>query len=509
VGSNSGEGLEHCPHEQCVEARSEWSTAGLFTDQSQSMGGVGPLHQQVTIGSLPDEVLLIVFKFFVDAMFVEYSVSEKWHTLVHVCRRWRYLVFISPRHLNLQLLCVPPKRSVKEMLDIWPELPIYIRDYNYPTGEAEDNLVAALGLNHRVSGIHFEKTSDSAWETFAPLMQQPFPAASTDLWLEPHLNDAISRSFLSGSSPRLRHLVLVGIPFPTLPKLLLSATNLVRLLYDDIPSSGYISPREMVTGLSALTRLESLSLTFPSPRDLPDTPIPIPPPHACTLLPALTYLRLQGVPAYMEELVAQIDAPLLESTKITLFDHGVLEVSELSKFVCRTDKISLVDRAEVTFESDRISVLLSQELQGKVDPKTLRLCPSCPESDLRLSCLVQICTSCLPTLSPFESLHIRVPFYHRWEDFTDDPDHQWLELLCLFNTMKKLFLSKYVAPRVAQALRGLPAERVSEVLPALENVFISELEPFGPVNEAISKFADARQLSGHPVSIHGWEDRFM
>jgi hypothetical protein len=44
-----------------------------------------------------------------------------------------------------------------------------------------------------------------------------------------------------------------------------------------------------------------------------------------------------------------------------------------------------------------------------------------------------------------------------------------------------------------------------EVLPALENVFISGLEPFGPVKEAISEFADARQLSGYPVSICDWE----
>jgi hypothetical protein len=40
-----------------------------------------------------------------------------------------------------------------------------------------------------------------------------------------------------------------------------------------------------------------------------------------------------------------------------------------------------------------------------------------------------------------------------------------------------------------------------EVLPALEFVFMAKSEPFGPVKEAVSKFADARQLSGLPVSI--------
>jgi hypothetical protein len=90
------------------------------------------------------------------------------------------------------------------------------------------------------------------------------------------------------------------------------------------------------------------------------------------------------------------------------------------------------------------------------------------------------------------------------EGIIDDPDPQWLELLHPFSAVKDLRLSKSVAPRVAQALGGLPAEQVMEVLPALEIVLISGLNPFGPVKEAISEFADARQLSGHPVSIH-WE----
>ena len=30
---------------------------------------------------------------------------EAWQSLVHVCRRWRCLVFESPRRLNLRLVC--------------------------------------------------------------------------------------------------------------------------------------------------------------------------------------------------------------------------------------------------------------------------------------------------------------------------------------------------------------------------------------------------------------------
>jgi len=469
------------------------------------MGGVGQLHQQVTIGSLPDDVLLKIFKTFVDATKIRGSPSEKWHTLVHVCRSWRYLAFTSPRHLNLQLLCKPPRRSVKEMLDIWPELPIYIHAIGYLLGVERDDFLSAFRLNHRVSTIRLDSISGSEREgLIAPLVQRPFPAL-THLWVQPRrlIRKPISRSFLGGFAPCLQVLHLDSFSFPALPSLLLSATNLVCLSYTNIPSSGYIPPQAMVTGLSALTRLRSLFLKF-RPKSPASSEIRIPPSHTRTLLPALTDLHFLGVPEYMKDLVIQIDAPLLESTNITFFHQEVVEVPGLSKFVRRSDKLSSVDRADVAFGSDRISAVLSQELQEIVDSKTLRLYLDCHESDLRLSYLAQFCAPCLPTLSPFEYLYICVSPCYRQEDVMYDLDRKWLDLLHLFNTVKKLYLSEFVAPRVAQALRGLPAERVMEVLPALETVSILGLKHLEPVKEAISEFADPRRLSGHPVFIRDW-----
>ena len=445
-------------------------------------------------------------------MFDFYYASEEWGTLVHICRRWRNLAFTSPRHLNLQLCCEPPWRSVKKMLDIWPELPIYLHAHDHPYGPyqgAIGDVVAALKLNHRVSGIFFENTLDSAWETFVPLMQHPFPAL-TLLWIRPYgpIRNEISHSFLGGSAPCLQDLELAQFPFPALPELLLSATKLIRLRYHDIPPSGYISPQAMVTALSALTRLESLSLTFRSPQSLPDRAIRISPPHMRTLLPALTYLCYQGVPEYMEDLVAQIDAPLLESVVISLFHQEVLEVSQLAKFIRRADKLSQLDRAQVAFSDNCISVTLSQELLaqvGSVDPKTLEVDLACSERDLRISYLAQFCASCLPTLSPFECLDIYAPYNPTWAwggIIDPDPSPQWLELLRLFDAVKVIRVHKFVAARVARALRGLPAERATEVLPALENVLISELQLSDPGKEIISEFSDPRQLCGHPVDIY-------
>ena len=423
-------------------------------------------------------------------------------------------MFASRRHLNLRLFYNPSSRPVKEMLDIWPEVLIFIDldVFDYPSEETrdviseeiKDDIVAALRLNHQVSGICFGNVSDSGWEIIAPLMQHPFPVLThlcVHSCLPFHLNNTIPRSFLSGSAPSLQHLDLAGIPFPELPELLLSSTtNLVRLCYDDIPRSGYISPQAMATGLSALARLESLSLKYPSPDSFPDSPSQTNSPHTRTLLPALTDLRFRGVAGYLDDLAAQIDTPSLEGMDIWLFHQEVLDVSELAKFVRRADKLSLVDQARVAFYSDEVHIALPQKEYD--DRKTLMLYLACPESDLRLSYLAEICASCLPTLYPFQVLRIGAEDYPPWEDVVDSPDPQWLDLLCLFSCVKDLRLSGSAPLRVSKILRGLPAERVAEVLPALNNIFISGLKRFGPVREAISGFEDAREHSDHPVSVY-------
>jgi hypothetical protein len=209
----------------------------------------------------------------------------------------------------------------------------------------------------------------------------------------------------------------------------------------------------------------------------------------------------------MEDLVAQIDTPVLESLVVTLFCQEVIEVPQLSKFVRRADKLSLLNQAEVAFRGYWISLNISQELH-RTGPKTLVLNLLCLQWALQLSYFARFCASCLPTHASFERLLIYAPVNDIWVDVMDDPNPQWLELLRSFHAVKDLRLSRDVAPYITHVLRRLPVELVSEVLPALETVFVSELENFGRVSvkEAISEFADARRLSGHPVSICDWEE---
>ena len=91
-------------------------------------------------------------------------------------------------------------------------------------------MVAALESEHsnRICEIYIEMTN-SRWERFTEAMQKPFPEL-THLQVWTHdVVPVLPDSFLGGSAPRLRTLELESIPFPSIPKLLLSANRLVKL----------------------------------------------------------------------------------------------------------------------------------------------------------------------------------------------------------------------------------------------------------------------------------------
>ena len=61
-------------------------------------------------------------------------------------------------------------------------------------------------------------------------------------------------------------------------------------------------------------------------------------------------------------------------------------------------------------------------------------------------------------------------------------------------------------PEVDAIYRTRPVgERAIEVLPALQSLFLEELHPSGPVEEAIGKFVAARQLAGHLIIVSHWD----
>ena len=82
---------------------------------------------------------------------------------------------------------------------------------------------------------------------------------------------------------------------------------------------------------------------------------------------------------------------------------------------------------------------------------------------------------------------------------------QWPDLLHQFTGLKDLHLRKGVVRHIAHALLKIATERVPEVLPTLQNLFIEGREHSWLIQEALGKFTAARQLSGLPVVVHSWD----
>ena len=78
----------------------------------------------------------------------------------------------------------------------------------------------------------------------------------------------------------------------------------------------------------------------------------------------------------------------------------------------------------------------------------------------------------------------------------------WLELLLPFTAVTNLYINTEVAPRIAATLQELVGDRIPEVLPSLQNIFVEGLEEF---RENVGQFVEARQLSDYPISICDWD----
>jgi len=456
----------------------------------------------VTINNLPDEDLLEIFDFYMANPRPSSSYEEDaWHTLVHVCRRWRYVVFGSPRRLGLRLLCMNG-RLIKT-LDIWPKLPIVIHVDDERISPIPSDL-SVLKWPDRVCKIFVGGVPNSTLEELATT-GGPWPSL-IELELMSFDVDplVLPDSFLGGSVPSLRSLDLWGIPFSAIRKLLLSTRDLVTLSLGFVPPSGYVSPEAMVAILSALTRLKSIHLIFESSEFWTHGANRSPPARTRVVLPALTNFEVTGGSEYLEDMVSRIDAPL-DCISVAFFDQLVSDIPLLCDFIGRTKILNAPHRADTFFSNSDSSISLFQR-KGDIDFKVLYLEIPCSNYtlDSQVSLFAQTCSPLL-SLPSLEQLCIYKSglLLPRWQSAVQNT--QWMELLRPFITVKDLVLDEPVVLSVASALQALVGEQVTEILPALQNVSLEGFQSSGPVPEGIAKFIGARELSGRPVIVHHQE----
>jgi hypothetical protein len=368
------------------------------------------------------------------------------------------------------------------------------------------NVAAALEQNNRIYHIGLTDVPGPQMGEILAAMHKPFPIltdlilGSEDETLETLVDPDL---FLGGSAPCLRSLHLDSIPFSGLSNLLLSATHLTELRLFNVSHSGYISPEAMVLCFSALTRLESLILEFKSAESFHVLERRHPPPPTRTLLPAFTQFHFYGVSEYLEDLVDRIDTPLLDDLFISLSHQFIPDTAQFAQFIDRTPKLKSHNEAHVAFDNSSVQFALPRPFE-----KGLGI--SYKVVDWQVSSVAHVCTSSLSRAvsATVERLYI-CDDDASWRGDIRVENNHWLQLLRPFISVRNLYLSRVIVARIAAALEELIGERAAGALPALQTLFLEDVDLSGPVQEAIESFVSRREFSSHPVAVSHWERKWL
>ncbi|KAH9068197.1 hypothetical protein EDB83DRAFT_637259 [Lactarius deliciosus] len=457
----------HTPERRSVSRGSSNRHARLISPKSVTLSKCPRrVPQQVTIENLSDKVLLNIFRYYLDAS------PRFWLRLVHICRKWRHIVFASQRALCLRLFAtygIP----VQKTLDRWPALPIVVQyggslALDPPVPKDEDNIMAALKQSDRVTSIGLTVTS-SLLEKLSTI-ERPFSQLKELVLLSRDtVRQTLPRAFRWG--PHLRCLHSTGIVFPALLHLLYSSKNLVDLRLHEVINPLHVSPEVLTDTLSGMPQLRSLSLHLLTTAnyislDLP----PPPPPEERIVLPVLTRLSFRGIAEYLDGLVARIGAPRLGDIEVTLFDEFIFDPSKIIEFVERIEIQKSPLRANIR-SSERVIYISFTRPEA---PTRLKLQVLCKPSARQLLYMVQICNGLSTFHLGVEHLFISATRLPRGQD--DRDRHEWAELIYLFSGAKSIHV----------------AGDHSTNIPGPCHV---------PLREAVVSFMTSCRLSGHSMTV--------
>ena len=457
----------------------------------------------MTVNEIPDDVWLEIFD--IDRLSEPDHCQWKWDRLAHVCRKWRQLIFASPLRLKLRILC-KSGTPVRKNLGIWPPFPLIVHYDDYRRGIKigdEDNVIAALEHPDRLYRVCLDakKLSTRSLGKIIAMLQKPCPILTCLSIVAADNRNVLSAGFLGGSAPCLQRFRLYGIPFPALPTLLLSASNLSDLILKDIPPAGYTPPQKMVLYLATLPKLNTLRLGFQtvtthSARILAQ-------PIKRTVLPSLCELTFSGIFQYLEDLVAQIDTPLLNSLNIYYVDQGIeFEVLQLSQFLDRSEVLvkTLSDKCEITLSDDH--VYLDIFGPGPWDSNEVGAisvgigCEGTGQKVSQLTNLLSGITPIIPDMVHFSfeiDLAITDPYYM-------EESVNWYELFSQFPSVQTMLVGGSATGHISFALGDMMylcrMDGVPDLLPALELICILNDDP----PNCFHAFLSFRQDAGYPVT---------
>ncbi|KAH8986778.1 hypothetical protein EDB86DRAFT_2223078 [Lactarius hatsudake] len=463
-----------------------------------------------SINALNNDILLGIFSHYRPDDKSNRKHQLGWFKLAHVCRRWRRLIHESAFHLGAHILCMVSAPMVN-MLPLLPPLPLVI-DFQslFISSRDELGISHALRLRNRVRHVDL-RILPSILRKLLVLMDEPFPRLER-LSLESsarHDKDTdlmIPKTFLA---PNLRHLELHGVNLSNELQLLSSTISLVTLTLTNIGGSGYFLPKHLITRLRSFRQLEELSIDFPIPIPLPHTS-----PESDALdaletpvtLPKLKCFTFGGVSAYLESLVAQIRAPLLERLSIKLFDQIAFALPHLAHFIDITEGLKL-PIAKVVFGIHGVSLGVGKHRGPNFDGyRSFRLLVIYGGYGLQVRQVhsaAQICSALRIVLSSLEQLAL-VDVLGYWNRSVN-LDAMWLELLRTFIGVKTLHICDAVRRELASALQVGNAGSDPGLLPSLQELVFDVSER--DLGNSFTSFIHARQIAGRPVRLSAPPER--
>jgi hypothetical protein len=454
---------------------------------------------------LNNDVLLNIFQLYrlaeLDEHEDEYGLSEYrwggqrwWYKLAHVCRLWRILILESPPRLfDLHLYCtngVP----VADMLAHSPLLPIVIHYHHHWVITAKDVSGILLALRHRDR------------------------VRRVDLWNLPNLRKVIAamggqflileRMYIHSwtkfvlpskfNAPNLRHLRLSTALVPIGSQLLTTTpAGLVTLELLNIPTFDYFPLSYILTRLSFMLQLEKLSIGFPipNPDDDVERQLYVSPDMITVTLPNLRWFVFHGASAYyLRGLVAFITVPSLSFVHAKFFYHFPLS---LLQFMQTSESLSF-SSVKLAFED--YSVHITADPWRASSPLDLQIV----YDDWDLTSQVEDAVDIFghDTLSPLLSTveQVTLSYNHCMESLRHSDVHrsQWRELFRPFINAKTLCVRGAHVGLILYRFLSLDGQQTLEFLPNLEEV---EYSLGHDTEEALTAFADERQVAGHPVNL--------
>jgi hypothetical protein len=303
-------------------------------------------------------------------------------------------------------------------------------------------------------------------------------------------------------APDLRRLSLHGIGLPKGLSLLSSMISLSTFSFTQIQNFCYFSRGNLFTQLQGLPHLEELSIGF-AISTLPSSegellPAPIPP----VTLPALRRLTFRGEDVHLDNLIAQINTPLLERLSLTLFFDLAFNFMNLTEFIHRTVGSGRLV-ARVIFNEDGASIDAGPHEQRDIWKLNLRV--NCESLDWQIDSATQVCGALGNVLSAIEELTFDLDVDGMPSDWESRLDSMlWHDLLLPFIAVKRLRLTSSLT--LSQALESLVGGLALEVLPELQELEVQlDMRHLTSLihraDKVFSAFVESRKSVGRPVHL--------